>query len=376
MMDHSESLSSLPLSRKLDQRSKWNILKTTAGLFALCTAMAVALSAQTFNTLLRFNGTDGERPYAQLVQGSDGNLYGTTSGDGTADYGNVFRITPQGELTTLHNFVGSDGYEPIAGLVQGMDGSFYGTTAQGGANNGGTVFKITSTGNLTTLYNFCAQADCFDGSVPFGTLVQGVDGNFYGTSLNGGEDENGTVFKITPAGEETTVYRFAGTPDGEYPYAGLVLGTDGNFYGTTWWGGAHDQGSVFKITPRGQETVLYSFCSQTNCADGNWPEAGLVQGGGGSFYGTTNQGGTLGYGTVFKITVAGELTTLYSFDISDGAFPMGALALGTDGAFYGITVQGGASDGSGTVFKISATGNLSVIHSFHGPDGAAPKIGR
>ncbi len=209
-------------------------------------------------------------------------------------------------LTTLYNFCSqpncSDGSDPTAALVQAKDGNFYGTTFSGGANSNctwgcGTVFKITAGGTLTTLYSFSGP----DGEYPYAGLVQASDGNFYGTASWGGGGGNcseppsysgcGTVFKITPGGMLTTLYTFAG-PDGANPYGGLVQGSDGNFYGTTYGGGCQSDGcgTVFKITPSGALTTLYSFCSQSSCADGGVPNAGLVQAADGNFYGTTTAG--------------------------------------------------------------------------------------
>jgi uncharacterized repeat protein (TIGR03803 family) len=260
---------------------------------------------------------EGYSPSAGLIQATDGNFYGTTKYGGTYGVGTVFEITPQGTLTTLHSFDGTDGDAPISALVQGADGNFYGTTNSGGANNAptctdgdlvgcGTLFKMTATGTLTTLYNFCSQTNCTDGAQPFAGLIQGTDGNFYGTTYGGGAFDNcfgsgcGTVFKLIQ-GTLTTLYSFKGTPDGALPLAGLAQGTDGNFYGTTAEAGAHSWGTVFKITSSGTETTLYSFCSQANCADGSYSIAGLIQGTDGSFYGTTYGEPTNNDGTVFRI---------------------------------------------------------------------------
>ncbi|MGO9540968.1 MAG: choice-of-anchor tandem repeat GloVer-containing protein [Terriglobales bacterium] len=315
----------------------------------------------TLTTLYTFcsqtNCTDGAEPYSGLVQATNGSLYGTTSVGGANSEGTIFEITPAGQLTTLYNFCSkpgcTDGYLPYAGLVQGTDGNFYGTTLVGGANNEGTVFKITPGGTLTTLYNFCSQGGCTDGLEPYAGLVQGTDGNFYGTTIAGGAIGAGTVFKITPGGALTTLYSFCsqgGCTDGEVPYAELVQGTDGNFYGTTIAGGANGQGTVFKITPSGTPTTLYNFCSQSGCTDGIEPEAGLVQAGG-NFYGTTYFAGPNGYGTVFEITPAGQLTTLYGFGLTDGGFLEGGLVLGSNGNLYGMTLFGG-SRLDGTIFSL------------------------
>ena len=374
-----------------------------AVLALFCFATANSLPAQTLTTLHAFAGhpTDGASPYAGLVQATDGNFYGTTYAGGTSGNcqggcGTVFRITPGGTLTTLHSFDWYDGASPTDALVQGNDGNLYGTTYGGGAEpRVGTVFKITPGGALTTLYSFCAQANCTDGQQPYAGLVRGSDGNFYGTTLEGGANTGcslgagtcGTVFKITPGGALTTLYSFcaqAGCADGGNPYAGLVQGSDGNFYGTNFGRGANGYGTVFKITPAGVLTALYSFCSQTNCADGQYPQSGLVQASDGNFYGTTPEGGGGVYhqgGTVFKITSSGTLTTIYNFcslpACADGADSLAALLQGTDGNFYGTTMGGGAyctpNSGCGTVFKITPSGSLTTLHSFDDTDdGKAP----
>jgi uncharacterized repeat protein (TIGR03803 family) len=335
------------------------------------------------------------------VQATDGNFYGTTLAGGTSENclggcGTVFKITPGGTLTRLYSFCAQsgcpDGYKPYAGLVQATDGNFYGTTYGGGAYGNcvgglvgcGTVFKITPAGALTTLYSFCAQGGCADGYTPFGGLVQATDGNLYGTTTNGG-DGAGTVFKITPSGTLTTLLVFDYS-DGDVPLDALVQATDGNFYGTTHNGGGYYLlGNVFKMTPAGEVTTLYTFCSQGggNCTDGRNPGAALVQASDRNFYGTTNGGGVnnnceYGCGTVFKITSGGELTTLHSFNGADGQPPYAALVQATDGNFYGTTAGGGY--GYGTVFEMTPAGEVITLYSFcsqggNCPDGAGPTGG-
>ncbi len=297
---------------------------------------------------------------------TDGNFYGTTSRGGASGNcpgpyvsgcGTVFKITPSGILTTLHSFNYTDGSEPWAGLVQASDGNFYGTTEWGGAYGAGTVFEVATAGTLTTLHTF----DGTDGYSPLGALVEATDGNFYGTTMEGGANGSGTVFRITPSGTLTTLYSFCSQTncsDGYWPYAGLVQASDGNFYGTTGSGGAFGHyGTVFKITPSGAMTTLYSFCAQIGCPDGEYPGAELVQAADGNLYGTTQSGGTnqncdpYGCGTVFKISPSGTLTTLHSFNNADGSYPYAGLVQARDGNFYGTTLTGGA-DGDGTVFRL------------------------
>lgn len=359
------------------------------GKLLLCAISAFAAPAQIFTTLQRFDGRDGSGPSAALVQATDGDFYGTTyyggANVGTDGFaaGTVFKMTPSGMLTTLYSFCGesgcTDGKQP-AGIIQAVDGNFYGTTYYGGANGHGTVFKITPRGQLTTLYRFCSQGGmCPDGFNPAAGLVQATDGNFYGTTLHGGVNDNeGTVFKITPGGTLTTIYSFCSQSrcmDGKHPYAALVQAADGDLYGTTSIGGANVYyGTVFKISLSGALTTLYSFCAQSGCTDGEIPQAALVQVTSGDFYGTTAYGGAncvvMGCGTVFKISSDGMLTTLYSFcsqgGCMDGAEPFTALVQANDGNLYGTTTYGGAcvQQGCGTVFKITPGGALTTLHNF------------
>ncbi|HEY6290600.1 MAG TPA: choice-of-anchor tandem repeat GloVer-containing protein [Terriglobia bacterium] len=357
---------------------------------------ATGSPAQTFTTLHIFAGADGQQPYeAPLVQGTDGNLYGTTEGNPTNIPGTVFKITPGGALTTIYNFCSlsgcTDGENPRGGLVQATNGSFYGTTEFGGANGLGTVFKITPGGTLTTLYSFCSQSDCTDGLNPWG-LIQAADGNFYGTTGAGGDDNCnpsggcGTVFKITPTGTLTTLHAFT-VADGGLPLGGLVQASNGSFYGTTSSGGPTGNGTVFKITPSGTLTTLYGFCSQSGCTDGRISVGTLVQATDGNLYGTTSINGANGGGTAFKITPGGTLTTLYGFcsqsGCADGTNPGAGLVQGTDGNFYGTTEFGGVScsgfGGCGTIFKITPRGALTTLYSFCSlsgcADGALPVAG-
>ncbi len=337
-----------------------------ACLLIMCTAVAVSIStAQTLATVTNFGGTDGSNPHSSLVQGSDGNFYGTTYNGGFSNEGMLFRITPGGTNILLHSFSGADGARPYAGLVLGTDGNFYGTTSLGGLG-GGTIFKMTPTGSVSTLYQFGGSG----GTLPYGGLVQGTDGNFYGTTSGGGTNGHGTVFQITPSGTLTYIYNFAGT-DGGAPYASLVQGTDGNFYGTTFQGGANNLGTVFNITSTGTLTTLYNFAG----TDGSMPYASLVQGTDGNFYGTTSSGGASNDGSVFQITPAGALTTLHSFcspsNCSDGSIPYAGLVQGTDGSFYGTASSGGLHS-DGTVYKITSAGVLTTLHAFNAADGRLP----
>jgi uncharacterized repeat protein (TIGR03803 family) len=317
-------------------------------------------SSGSLTTLVVFSGANGLLPNAALVQGTDGNFYGTTNlggsgygsiGPGSLGDGTVFKITPSGTLTTLVSFTGANGAQPQCTVVQGTDGNFYGTTGLGGTNNEGTVFKITPAGVLTTLYSFGGA----DGNQPDAGVVQGTDGNFYGTTGLGGTSNDGTVFKITPAGALTTLFSFSG-PNGIQPSATLLQYSDGNFYGTTYHGGAHLSGTVFKITPAGVLTTLYSFGGTT---DGALPDAPLIVDIDGNFYSTTNAGGDSNNdGTIYQITPAGALSTLVTLTGTNGSIPTG-LVLAHDGNFYGTTEVGG-STGAGNVFQLIYTPQVAA----------------
>ena len=352
--------------------------------FVVCVASMA--SAQTFTTLANFDGSNGAYPSAALIQATDGNLYGTTFDGGAYGAGTVFTANSAGTVTTFYSFGLTSSRGPLAPVVQATDGNFYGT-AGGGPNGWGTVFKITPDGTLgTVLYEFCSQGGCSDGSAPKG-LIRATDGNFYGTTGGGA----GTVFKITPAGTLTTLHYFCSKlilkygryvcADGKQPHATLVQGTNGSFYGTTINGGSYDQGVVFQIAPAGKLAIPYRFCSDESCPDGWDPEAELIQATNGSFYGTASEGGANGWGTIFKIA-GSKMTRLYSFcsqtNCVDGGGPLAALVQATDGNFYGTAAVGGANDW-GTIFKITREGVLTTLHSFCAQpdcaDGAYPTAG-
>jgi len=351
---------------------KFTACSKTCALVLLCAGTAIVSQAQNFKTLVIFNSYNGASPGNEaLVQGANGNLFGTTSG-GPNENGTVFEMTPNGRLVTLHNFCSqpncADGWQPLSGLVLASDGKFYGTTSGGGQDGCcGTIFNVSAHAQLTTLYSFCW--DCAGPSDVLAPLVQAVDRSFYSTTNEGGGFNEGTVYNITPAGEVTTLHSFSCSDgNGCFPTTRPVQATDGDFYGTT-------SGTVFKITPHGTLTTLYKFCSQPNCADGSNPSA-LIQALDGNFYGTTSAGGVSGVepcywegcGTIFKVTPDGVLTTLYSFcpnapDCPDGTTPTAGLVQATDGNFYGTTTSGGSNNG-GTIFQITPSGRLTTLYSF------------
>jgi uncharacterized repeat protein (TIGR03803 family) len=342
--------------------SKWTARLLTTMLLTLATAVT---SFAQFTSLASFTGTNGDQPFlVSLAQGKNGNLYGTTTYGGTHGDGIIFEVTPSGTLTTVYNFSNTpDGANPYSGLVLGTDGNFYGTTYEGGATGQGTVFKVTTAGVLTILHSFTGT----DGELPYGGLVQGTDGDFYGTTEYGGPTSPGygTVFKITKAGVLTTLHSFDDTTDGYSPYGGLVQGSSGAFYGTTTGGPGANFGTVFKITSTGTYTLLHTFIN----SDGWEPEGTLIQATDGNFYGTTERGGADALGEVFKISAAGTFTLLHSFTaVSDGDAPTGGLVQASDGNFYGTTVGGGTSS-EGNVYEITKLGAVTQLHSFSGGDG-------
>ena len=341
-------------------RGKLRVWNFVFSIFLLSVGTSVFSDAQTFNSLVSFDVLNGANPGTMsLVQGTDGNLYGTTPGGGSTDiYGAVFKITPSGALTVMHSFVGTDGAFSVSGVIQGTDGNFYGTTEEGGAKGPyGTIFKMTADGSLTTLHSFCSRAACGDGQQPDAGLVEGANGDFYGTTQLGGAHGSGSIFKITPSGQLTTLHSFcaqANCPDGYSPVSALVLATDGNFYGTTIY-------TFFKMTPAGNFTTIYTFAG----SDGIY--SGLIQAVDGNFYGVAESGGTENAGTFFKITSRGVLTTLYNFCseplCKDGNGPYGSLIQANDGNFYGSTYGGGITS-DGTIFKITPNGALTTLYSF------------
>jgi len=371
-----------------------SLVRTASLIFAFCIAAVIASPAQTFTIRASFDGTNGANPYAGLVQGTNGNFYGTTFEGGTNGEGTVFEITPTGALTTLYNFCSQpkcyDGAGP-SGLILASNGNLYGITSSTEVINLGTIFEITPAGTFTTIYHFCPQYGCDDGMYP-SSLLQASNGNFYGTTRNGGVYGFGTVFEVTPEGELTTLHTFNST-DGIYP-SGLVQATNGNFYGTTFEGGSINCsgsagcGTVFEMTPAGKLTTIYIFCSQS-CHDGAWPAGGLIQASNGNIYGTTTAGGAYGdsVGTVFEITPAGKLTAFYSFcagqtKCTDGTGgPPYVLMQATDGNLYGTTAGANYNviNKNGTIFELTTTGELTTLYSFCSQrectDGADPVAG-
>jgi uncharacterized repeat protein (TIGR03803 family) len=362
---------------------------------AIISMLLVGLSTHGgifFTNLFSFSGdTNGLNPLTGLVQGMNGNFYGTTSGGASARRGGqgppklrgtVFNITSEGLFSTLISFNGTNGDSPQAGLVQANDGRLYGITAHGGRYGYGTIFKVTTNGEFTTLVSFDGLTGT-NGWLPTAGLIQGKDGYLYGTTGQGGTRNLGTAFRMTTNGTLTTLISFTGT-NGSYPRGRLVQDKDGNFYGTTAYGGANKgqsppedsgYGTVFRLTTNGNFKTLFSF----NGANGRMLYAGLVQGGDGKFYGTTRWGGKYGKGTVFQISADGSFTSLFSFNGTNGSWPSAELVQGRDGNFYGTTETGGIgyngtpAYGNGTIFQISSDGVLNMSFLLDATNGVNPR---
>jgi len=389
--------------------------KSAIAVLLFCAMAMIGSLGQTYHTIVNFNGADGAQGNS-VTQGFDGSLYGTTFDGGTNNVGTVYKIasdgqlsslysfcnastctagfgtsplvqgedgdfygtnyeggflwgaiytiTPSGTVTTLHDFVSTDGAAPNRGMVLASDGNFYGTTYFGGTADVGTIFKITPNGSLTSLYSFCVLPNCTDGSYPI-ALLQGRDDRLYGATSGGGAyGYPSTIFRLNRSGLLTTLYTFGNTSSNTSPLL-LVQGRGGDFFGLTTPSSLSCPsnpatcGTVFKLTPSGTLTTLYTFCSQPNCADG-WSPGDLILATDGNFYGTTQLGGIpgcgiskLGCGTIFKVTPWGTLTTIHSLTGSpaDGEEPT-YLTQNTDGSFFGTTYYGGSHRG-GTVFQLS-----------------------
>jgi uncharacterized repeat protein (TIGR03803 family) len=353
----------------------------TYAFLALSSALA---SAQTFTKLVDFTNLNGADPFhTSLIQGLDGNLYGTTAYGGrfscppNGGCGTVFSLTEDGKIIRNFSFNGIDGAYPFGGLIQTSNGALFGTTSSGGLSAaGGSVFEFTPSGKLVTIHSFCSQASCSDGDSPSASLLHARDGNLYGTTCQGGAFNNGTVYKISPAGVFSSIHSFSGLDDGSCPYGPLMQGANGQIYGTASGGGSNQYGTVFTVAAAGSVKILYVFAGPP--FDGAYPDGGLVQSSDGSLYGTTLLGGSCpaapqaGCGTIFKISASGMFRLIYSFCVNgnpcyDGQGPADGLTLGSDGNLYGTTAFGGGVANAGTIFSITPDGTLTTLHAVISP---------
>lgn len=338
------------------------------------------------NVIYEFQGGgqgDGALPFDTLIRDKSGNFYGTTESGGTSNIGTVFKLTPGGTETVLHSFAGgSDGSGPFGGVVMDKKGDLFGTTRSGGSGSSGTLFEVAANGTESVLYAFSGQSD---GGIVEATPIIDKAGNLYGTAAAGGNDQAGTIYEFSATGTFSVLYTFTGGVDGYIPEGKLIMDSSGNLYGTTFYGGTGGScidncGVVFKLDTSGTETVLYSFQGGNDGAD---PAAGVVMDGAGNLYGTTENGGGTGCiggsgcGTVFKLTPGGVETVLYTFaGGTDGGYPLGDV-IENKGSVYGTTSSYGNSTCScGTVFKVPSSGKETTLHAFTGsPDGSQPHGG-
>jgi uncharacterized repeat protein (TIGR03803 family) len=347
------------------------IVCATLGVAVFTFGLAVFAQAQVFTTLASFNVVNGDYATGSLVQATDGNYYGILGYGEKNNEGAVYRVTPSGTLTDIYSFCPQsnciDGSNPNSGLILGTDGNLYGTTSSGGSSGSGTIFRITIEGKLTTVYTFCPDGGgCSSTSYPTG-LIQASDGNFYGATAALEYGGGGTIFELSAAGDFKTLYSFCSEPnctDGANPFSGPMQASNGNFYGTTFDGGPYGQGEVYELTPSGRFDILYGFCADANgnnCPYGEEPIGGLSEGSNGSLFGTTAAGGACYLcGTVFEITTAGQLSTLHrlAFNANPTAPPIQA----SDDNFYGTTVAG--AEGNGTIYQVTPAGEFSPLYVF------------
>jgi uncharacterized repeat protein (TIGR03803 family) len=334
---------------------------------AITLSLTVSAQAQTLNYFAAFNGVNGAGT-STVIQATDGNFYAATAGHATGlEYGNVVKITPAGEISTVYNFCSkphcTDGAWPITPPILGSDGNLYGVTSGGGSylfNGGGwgIVYRLTLDGKLTTLHTFCTVAPCLDGEAPAG-IMQAADGNLYGTTYAAGQFNAGTLFKVTTLGDFSVVHAFcssANCADGQWPGLPPVQGSDGNLYGTTSYGGIADAGVLYDLTPAGRFNVVHTFlCYYTICNRGGDPLS-VVQDPKGNLFGVTQSGGIYGNGTLFEITSTHDFINLYSFNSGPESTPYAGLTLANDGNFYGTTQE--------TIFQLTPSGVPTTLYTF------------
>jgi uncharacterized repeat protein (TIGR03803 family) len=326
------------------------------------TGGAIPAQAQTYTDLHDFNPGAGDPSNFNsggLAQGRDGDYYGESRNGGTSSGGTVFHVTPSGTTAVIFSFDGTDGSTELGGMTLGTDGNLYGDTYAGGSANLGVTFKVTPSGTQTVLHNFTNSGD---GNGPSNDLVLGSDGNFYGTTDSNPE----TIYKVSSSGVFKTLHTLS-TSEG-YQGGQLIQGSDGNFYGGMNLGGTNGQGTLFKMTSAGVLTVLHNFAG----TDGAIAAPGMVQIASGEFYGATGLGGTSNAGVIYKLTSSGKYTVLHNLNGTTDGSSVGVLTLATDGNVYGTAIKGGSA-GCGTIFKVTASGSFSVLYNLDGTHGCTPE---
>ena len=351
----------------------WKSCAFALAICALGSSAAIAAPKVRFKVIHEFHETDGVTSMVgPLVKGIDGRLYGVLSDGGQYDQGVLFSITPQGNFKLLYSFTGGlDGAQPNT-LFRDPDGHLYGATAFGGADpDSGVLFSVGADGTPTVAYNFMGS----DGGQIQPSHVQFKQGSFYGTTSISGNG-SGTVYRFTPPSTVETLHEFGVfNPEQFSPYFGLSK-ADGVFYGTTYTISSVPNfslfGTVFRITDAGELSVLYTF---TGGADGSRPVGPPVRAADGNFYGVTSEGGEFGCGTIYRIDATGAFTLVHAFTGGDrdapdggGCLPFGTLVKGKDGRLYGSTWRGGNEFGLGLIFRLSVSGEFEVLHRFTDPD--------
>jgi uncharacterized repeat protein (TIGR03803 family) len=349
-----------------DVISLGSVVRWVAALLATVAVTAVLSTAQTVKDVVIFTGdNDLGAPGGILTEGLTAEIYGTCPNVNDT-YGSIFSLTPSGSLANLYTFNAATGYYAAGGLTLVSDGNFYGAAVGGGTANDGVLYRISPRGTYTVLHNFLGGSD---GAGPGGAPIEALDGNFYGTAGGAIEVSPATVYKYTPSGTLTTIFQF-NNAQGKFIGAPVIQGSDGNLYGTASQGGASDNGSIYKLSTSGILLYLYSFPGGKY---GKFPYGPLIQASDGNYYGTTNYGGNAGdYGTVFKMDQQGVVSILYNFKGSaDGSRPFGGVMQATDGNLYGTTSASG-TNGYGTIFRISLTGKFKALYSFTAAIGETP----
>jgi len=333
------------------QNQSGNLYGTTAygGLYGYGVVYEVSSSGSETVLYPFTDNTNGGIPWASVIRDSKGNLYGTTS-YGYGDCGVVFQVDTAGTETVLHTFYGgaSDGCYPLQGVIMDKKGNLYGTTYHGGASNQGTVFRLTPNGTETLLHSFAGGPS--DGAMPtFGHLLMDKAGNLYGVTEEGGSSRVGVLYKLTTKKQETLLHSFAGhSSDGCYPLGSVSMDKAGNLYGTTYACGSSNNGTVWRVSKNGTETILHNFAGGSS--DGCHTYAGVVMDSTDNLYGNTYGCGANTYGTIWRLSANGTLTLLHSFDRTDGDAPIGELLRTTEGELFGTTYGGGSYD-CGTVWS-------------------------